>query len=77
MLRFAVLIGAASHLGDQVGLQAAAIDQMLGAIIPAGSLQDDFIGTIENAHDSLRQPDIAAGIANLARRKRRRLFCSR
>ena len=51
-------------LRDDVRLQAAAVDQMFGAVIAAGGLQDDFLGTIEDAHDSLRQTNVAARVTN-------------
>ncbi len=59
-----LLLSAAHHLRDDVRLQAAAVDQMFGAVIAAGGLQDDFLGTIEDAHDPLGQTNVAAGVAN-------------
>ena len=46
-------------------LQAAAVDQIFGSIIAAGGLQDDFFAAIENADHSLRQANIAVGVAHL------------
>ena len=37
---------------------------MFGAVIAAGGLQDDFLGTIEDAHHPLGQTNVAARVTN-------------
>jgi len=61
---FFAIVTAAHHLRDDVRLQAATVDQVFGAVIAAGSLQDNFLGTIEDAHHPLGQTNVATRVTN-------------
>src|SRR5918995_1341733 len=64
---FTAAFSGCHHASHNVGVEAAAVDEIEGAVVASGGLQDDLASSRNGAHDSVRCSNVPAGCANFAR----------